>query len=308
MPKKFKLRPTGRAAPSKRPTRTYAKRPLKANPRLENTVRDKIFGPLPARLGAKIAFNSDPLYYPQDVVGMAVTPGIVSSSYLFLNVLDMSSNSPTKRGGPTRAYWHNTHMAGLMSLYQEFALQTSYIKLTFHLDAWASDPKLNTMSTCQIVASVVPLTYLRNTNNVQHIANDCGTFYSGVDYFGMLSGMPGAKLLQLTADGSNGPQTVSFKIDGRAHNNLELFGEARVKNAFVDPNVSQTQVEVFYPHGTSIADQQVVLLAFRWLQLDSNQFAVRTHITCDQHYTFQNPQPTTQYLFYQQGTEFPDDR
>jgi len=310
VPYKPKSKYSGRSALAKRPKASFAKRVknLNSNPKTAGTGTNKVFAPLPATLGAKIRFNSDPLWNPQGVTGMAVTPGIVSSSYLFLNVLDMSTNSPTQRDYAPRAYWHNTEMAGLMALYQEFTQQMTYFRGNFHLDTWAQDPTANTMPAVQMVAAVVPLTYIKTTGLTSHIPSDSGTMFSGVDYYGMLTGMPGAQQCQLTPTGTSGPQSVSFKIDGWSHVEYELRGEATINNAFVDPNTAQVRTFIKFPPGDTLADQQVVLFAFRWLQYDHNQFNIRANLTIDQHYRFSDKFPNTQYLTYNMGTEFPDNR
>ena len=89
----------------------------------------------------------------------------------------------------------------------------TYIRGSFILDSLAVNTATPAVTTVQVALGVVPLTWLRKDSGVQHASTDHATFFSGVDYYAMMTGMPGTKNLLLTADGSSGLQTFNFKVD-----------------------------------------------------------------------------------------------
>lgn len=270
-------------------------------PRMEFDLRSKIFPPLSHRFGCKQPFQTDPRWDVSNVAGMGITPGIPSQTYMFLDVLNM--NGLTNRS-PSKAFWHNTAHYGLCTIYQEFTYSMTYLHGSLYLDALYPGVASAAVQTVQVAVCVVPLSFIRDRSGVFHNANDSATFYSGVDYFSMLSGMPKCKLMQLVSDGSTNPR-FNVKIDSFDHFNARVRGESTISNAFTDPNTNDPQVVINYP---TYADQEVVLFAFRWLARDGTQFQVRANLTADQHLVYANPRPTTQYLNYDQASGQPDNQ
>ena len=74
----------------KRKTTSLVKRNITNNPKDWFAGRSKIFGPMPASMGVRQTFQSDPRYDPTNVSGMSQTAGLVYQSYQFLLLTDMS--------------------------------------------------------------------------------------------------------------------------------------------------------------------------------------------------------------------------
>jgi len=290
-----------RAALAKKRRTTNSVKTKSRTPRMEFDMRTKVFAPLPHRMGVKQPFQTDPRWDVSAVTGMGITPGIPSQTYMFLDLINM--NQPTNRG-PIRAYWHNTSHYGLCNVYQEFSYSMTYLHGTMYLDAIYPGVASAAVQTVQVAVAVVPLTFLRDRTGTGHSPADTGTFYSGVDYFSMISGMPNCKIMQLVSDGSTNPK-FNLKIDSFDHFNARVRAECTVANNLVNPATGVPRVDVTYP---TFADQEVALFAFRWLARDGTQFQVRANLTCDQHFAYSNPRPTTQYLVYDQATGQPDNQ
>ena len=296
----------------KRKTTSLVKRNITNNPKDWFAGRSKIFGPMPASMGVRQTFQSDPRYDPTNVSGMSQTAGLVYQSYQFLLLTDMSLRTKKDVVNPNLdAYWHNTSHFDLCGIYQEFEYEMTYIRGSFILDSLAVNTATPAVTTVQVALGVVPLTWLRKDSGVQHASTDHATFFSGVDYYAMMTGMPGTKNLLLTADGSSGLQTFNFKVDPFKHVGFNIRGDSQVTNASSGPNIQDQSTRITYP-GSLMADQQVLLIAYRWAKAsDSNNWDIRASLTCDQHFTYRNQMPSTQYLNYVYTgatPEFPDNR
>jgi len=305
-------KPYKRTGAYKRKTTSLVKRNLTNNPKDWFANRSKVFGPIPESMGVRQTFQSDPRYDPTSVVGMSQTAGLVYQSYHFLLLTDMSTRTKKDTINPNLdAYWHNPHHFDLCGIYQEFEYEMTYIRGSFILDSLAINTATPAVSTVQIALGIVPLTWLRKDTGVGHVPGDHATFYSGVDYYAMLTNVPGTRNLILTADGSSGLQTFNFKVDPFKHIGTNLRGDSSITNASSGPNTQDQSTRINYPGG-AVSDQQVLLIAYRWAKAsDSNNWDIRASLTCDQHFTYRNKMPSTQYLNYVYTgatPEFPDNR
>lgn len=321
MPKKFKLRPTGRRAPTKKRTSSFVKSRTQA-PVEYFSRRAKVFPPLPTSLGVRQTFQTDPLYTPANTV-----PAIGNSfagaraSYVVVNLLDMSQTA--NRGGLNgSSFWHNTSHHAMCQVYQEFAYQTTYVTADFHMDSLVAESGRPFTQSCQIVAKIVPMSQIKKL----FVGNppisgpfdpplDFGQMFSGIDYYGMLTSQPGAQHTTVTADGNRSGKALTFKVDAFEHNGNPIRGTTVIRNT-TDLNsgtLLATQVQVWsqpvYPDPRQ--DQQVLLIAFRWAQTpesDVNRFDIRCNLRCDQHFVYSDPHMATQDLLYAPDTQRPDDR
>lgn len=189
-------------------------------------------------------------------------------------------------------------MNHLMSIYQEAKIRNVKYSLDISLDAKA----VQTVGVNEIIPpqrldvafGVVPLTYLRASNQTPHSIVNAGDFYVGVDYYSALSQHRGSQFFSLTADGTKSNFKATAYVDGYAHGTT-LLSYTSTNSYLVSDQVPSTTIT------TPTAPQSVVvpLLAFRVPNHSSNNltntFFVRVSIKMDNHLIFSNPVPVMPY-------------
>jgi len=278
------------------------------------TSRSKIFNPLPSSLGVKTRFTSDPQWVFQTMPNQSTNMGWAKQAYMWLNLTDMSRYTSRTQD----AQWHSTNHLQLCGLYNEFLYSTTYISMDMVLDNILVDPARPQVSQVQVAAMICPRNQLKRTifpivttpPNTIFVSSDSeAVMYTGMDYYGMITGKEGCKQTVLTMDGTRGGQKLSFKVDAFEHDGSPF----RVTNSIRMSNDTDFSYNLTYPIGTpnytSLAgrDQQVLLIAFRWLDVsDLNQFRVRANLTCDQHWTYSDLFIPAQDMTYNPATQEPD--
>jgi hypothetical protein len=310
----------------KKRTTTLAKRgTTMQNPKeYFSTGRAKIFPPMPTSFGVKATFTADPWWQIGSTVSGGGFPNITQgqpvTSFLFLHLLDMEKPlSDTGYIDAPAAYWHSTNHLALCQVYQEFQYQTTYITLDMVLDSYNLDPDRTPVKQVQVVAKITPLSQLKrmltSTLTTPLQPSDSGIMYSGLDYYGMLTGSEGAKQMILTDDGNRGGSKMSFKIDAFEHGGIPVKGTVGVIRNTTDllPSSnaarSQSLAVPTYASVTNLNDQQVLLIAFRWFQnlssnpgtINPNKPNVRCNVRCDQHWIYSDPFLNHQDIFFSSG-------
>jgi len=257
-------------------------------------------------MGVKIQYQSDPRI---DLMAAgAATPGRIQECYMFIPLVKMDEFTYTD--GLFNANWNSTEATAMSALYQEFKYVMTYVTGRLNIDTFGVNPsaggnaQVSTLQSVQCVADVVPLTYLRNSGGTGHSVLDFGRMFSGVDYYQMLTSAPTAKQLVLSTD-VQAFGNFTFKVDPMRHTGSSVSGKSTNTNigGVGGPFNSAVTTSIAYPSlGT---DQQVLLLAFRWMtpELQNFRLTCRASLLCDQHFLYRDIIPRLGYRFYSVGNQ-----
>jgi len=256
-------------------------------------VSGKFYRSLPSNMPLCLQANGDCRYQIDTFSGSKA----FECYYVFYNPLN--NLDTINSGGPTGLRDLKCYpMIHLMSIYQEAKIRNVKYTLDISLDVKGTQitgvNEIIPPQRLDVAFGVVPLSYIRASNQTPHPITAAGDFYSGVDYYSALSQHRGAQYFSLTADGTKSNYTATAYIDGYAHGTtLQSYTST---NSYINTDfVPSTTVTA------PTAPQSVVvpLLAFRTpthtsMNL-SNTFYIRVSIKMDNHLIFSNPVPVMPY-------------
>jgi len=306
MAKTFKLRRTGRSTMKyrkRRTTRTLTRNNYVARPGLNVGASSRFFSPLPYKMNLRSDWMADTRYTLGLGGGVAKVPR-TECYYWFIDALNptININSDNTMGDGPR-YFFCASLGSMLALYQEAVYRNSVmnVEITADYQKIIADNALQTNydsagePTVHVACAQVPLSYLRNSNDVLHTIANAGTVYNGVDYYSALTQAQKAKSGTLGWGSTPGdPFKSRMTIDGYAHNGVQQTITSFTSWA------PQATVPTIVPAYPNPGQRNVFLFAVRLRYtplLNVDQFIqMRVAYKLDQHLVFQDLAPAFPYI------------
>jgi len=306
MAKTYKLRRTGRSAMKyrkRRTTRTMLTRtPYAAKPGLNVGASSRFFAPLPYKMNLRSDWMADTRYTIGLGGGVAKVPR-TECYYWFVDALNPTINiNQDPALGAAQRFFFCSSMGSMLALYQEAVIRNSVmnVEVTCDYQKIIADNALQTNydsasePTVHFACAQVPLSYLRNSNDVLHTIANAGTLYNGVDYYSSLTQSMKAKSTTIGWGSSPGePYRARIPIDGYSHNGVQ---QTITSFTSWDPANTTPAVTLAFPNP---GQRNVFLFAVRIRYtplLNVDQFVqMRVAYNLQQHLVFQDKTPDFPY-------------
>jgi len=214
----------------RRTTRTLTRNTYVAKPGLNVGASSRFFAPLPYKMNLRSDWMADTRYRLGLGGGVAKVPR-TECYYWFVDALNPTINiNADNTLGAAQRYFFCSSMGSMLALYQEAVIRSSVmnVEATVDYQKIIADNALQTNydsasePTIHFACAQVPLSYLRNMNDVLHVAANAGTLFNGVDYYSSLTQSAKAKSTTIGWGSSPGePYRARIPIDGFAHNGVQ---------------------------------------------------------------------------------------